>query len=551
MKLVCIILVTILLSSAKIYTSDLQISALPQIINSKFDEYPCTIFKDHLIFIRKKDEQFAPFSFHLNNFNQVFKFKIQEHYQRLKGSFLSIFETDNKNYILFSGKERNKQDFDIFLLVEKSNNKAQLFRKSEINTPLFDSYPQFVNNGAKVLYSREVADSIPNIDIFFATFENGEIVAPKPFSIVNTKENEITPFMDDGGNLYFARWDSTNYNLYKAERINDTLWGQPRLLPPPINSEYNEISPVVYNNKIFFASDRNKNGFDIFVANLCLPVLLQINFKESIKLFSNFDKIIILEENQNVIEQKYLGIESSLLYNLEPNKAYSIKIFNECTNESFFSTNFTTSCNDTSYTKYVVKYEVSNNLTKEQNIPFFLTGYYKPITKNNLNQLKKLFDYNLIGLDDSTSYVEYPSHQYYDYSERVKNALDEIVDHIGYFAHLFEKGCISKDKVFIIEIIGYADPRQFSPNARFFEESISDDEFGTYFPKGMQMTNDHLGKLRAYFTAKELNDLMISKFGKNFVENNIKWEIRSGGVINENEDYLLLRKVNVKIKFEE
>ncbi|MFN3307291.1 MAG: hypothetical protein ACK42Z_08930 [Candidatus Kapaibacteriota bacterium] len=551
MRLAYFILFNIVFLNTTIYTSDLQTTALPPIINSEFDEYPCTIYKDQIIFIRKKVEQFIPFSFHTSNFNQVYEFKIPGDYQRFKGSFLSIFEIDSNSYILFSGKEKNKQDFDIFLIVKKLNNKTQILKKLNISTPFFESYPQFLKNGANILYAQEIADSVPNVDIFLASVENGEILSSKPVSVVNTKENEITPYMDDRGNLYFARWDTNNYNLYKAEKINDTLWSEPRLLPPPINSEFNEISPVIHGNNIFFASDREKNGFDIFFANLCLPVLLQINFKESIKLFSNFDKIVILDENQNVIEQQYLGVESNLLYNLEPNKPYTIKIFNECTNESFFSTSFTTLCNDTSYTKYIVKYEVSNNLIKEKNIPFFLTGYYKPITKRNLNQLRKLFDYNLVGLDDSTSYIEYPTQQYYDYSEQVQKALDEIVNHIGYFAHLFEKDCISKDKAFVIEVIGYADPRQFSQNARFFEETVNDEEFGVYFTRGMQMTNDHLGKLRAYYTAKELNDLMIDKFGIDFVKNNIKWEIHAGGVINDNEDYLLLRKVNVKIKFEE
>ncbi len=528
----------------------LELAKLPNFINSQFDEFPCFIEKGNLVFIRKEKNSFLPFVTQLSNYSLVVKFNVPKEYQIFEGSFISFFHKDGSNYFAFSGKTKSNPNSDIWFLKQKKGSKKASLIHFNHNTKLFESHPQFSPDGKVLFFTAENEEPNKGTEIFFTNFEDETFGELQLLKEISTDQNEITPFVDKNGDLYFARYDTTNYNIYKAKKIGENQWAKPRLLPYPINTEYNELSPVVYEGKIFFATDRDNAGFDIFSANLCFPIFLEVNFIESPGLFSSYDKVILFDDNENTIEERYLGNNTSILFNLQPNINYQAKIYNECTKETYLTRKFKTLCIDTSFVKYVINFEISNNLTKEKNIPFFLTGYYKPITNNNLNQLKKLFDYNLIGKDDTTIYIEYPGKIYFEVSEKVEEALQDIIDHISYFAKVSKDGCISKEKKLKVEIIGYADPRPLSPKARFFEETIQDPYFNFYLEKGTSLNNELLSKLRAYFTAKELFILLTKEFGQEFVKSHIKWEIKGGGIIEKEEDYLLLRKVNIKINFE-
>lgn len=550
MKLTFCTILVFLLCFFTSRASGFNLQKLPLFVNSKMDEFPVSIQKGKLVFIKKEKNTFVPYEFNLYSFDDCKVLPIIKEYYKLSGSFLSFSERNHSKYVFFAGKSKDKKDLDIFCYKINENRKTTAI-SFPFNSNKFESHPQISLDGTIFVFSAENTENNAGTDIYLCTFENDNFSQPVPINEVNTSLIEITPFIDEQGNLFFARFDTTNYNIYKAERIGNNLWSKPKRLPYPINTDFNELAPVVHNGKIYFASDREKNDFDIYSANLCLPVFLEINLTESPNLFSSYDKIVLYDSLGNIINEKYLETSNSLIFNIEPNRTYRAKIFNECTNESYFDRIFTTSCLDTSILKYTLTFEISNNLTKEKNIPFFLTGYYKPITKYNLLQLKKLFDYNLIGNDDSTSYIEYPSKFYFDISDKIEEAIKEITDHINYFAKVSNLGCLPANKKLKIEIIGYADPRQLSQRSRFFEETIIDRDLNFYLERGASLNNDLLSKLRAYFTAKELKQNITSKFGSDFVRNSIIWEIKGGGTILDDEDYLLLRKVTIKVYFEQ
>jgi len=551
-KLVYFVLGLLFLSDI-IFSEDFQLQKLPTNVNTNFDEYPCFVYDNKLFFIRKEPKNFAPYLATLPSLKEILPFEMPKNYFKENGSFFSMFKGDTLQFFAFAGKNKKKNDIDIFIIEQNNFSKKANFLEFPYNSELFQSHPQFSKDGKFLIFSAESPQKNTGTDLFLLRFENGSLGDVQDIPTVNSLVNEITPSFDDYGNIYFARFDSTNYNIYFAPKIDSNIWGMPRKLPFPINTEYNELSPVIYNNTIYFASDRetSSKGFDIYSASLCLPVVLEVDFQESIDLFSSFDKIAIFKENGDLFEEKYLGVEAKIRFKLEPRTTYKVNIYNECTNEIYFSKVFSTQCIDSSYLVYKIPLLITNNLTKEINIPFFVTGYYKPITKRNLTQLKELFDYNFIGNNDSTSFIEYPSQLYFDVSESIEKVFEDIVNHIEYFANIYKKGCISKNKILKIETTGYADPRQLSPTARFFEETIDDQQLHFYLERGTPLNNDILSKLRAYYTAKEILDKLKQKVGVDFLKNYIRIEIKNGGTISEEEDYLLLRKVNIKISFEE
>jgi len=99
--------------------------------------------------------------------------------------------------------------------------------------------------------------------------------------------NGLACFSEDGKTLYFTSNRPGGYggfDLYKTVFINGR-WSTPVNLGPDVNTPGDEISPIVRNQKLYFASDYHKGfgGFDIFesilkggewteVLNLGLPI---------------------------------------------------------------------------------------------------------------------------------------------------------------------------------------------------------------------------------------------------------------------------------------
>jgi len=96
--------------------------------------------------------------------------------------------------------------------------------------------------------------------------------SPLPLSsTVNTAYRESTPFISrDGQFLYFSSTRPDGYggnDIYVARRLDDSWqnWSEPTLLPPPINSVYDDSQPFVneFTGYIYFTSRRDGTS-DIF-----------------------------------------------------------------------------------------------------------------------------------------------------------------------------------------------------------------------------------------------------------------------------------------------
>ena len=524
-------------------------------LNTLHDEFPCFRLNNKVIILQKPPNE-SPRLFKVDLNNPLFteSFPSPKTYLKFNGTFITFFSDSTFEFYIFSGKSKKKYDSDIFILKREIKTGKEELIPYPFNSNKFESHPHISKDGEILLFSTDMKEDGKETDIAISIFGNGKWSSPKILENVNSNLNEITPYLDKNGNLYFARYDTNNYNIYKAELLERWKWGIPRRLPYPINTESNEISPIVVDDKLFFASDRpeSSGGFDIFYYDLCLPVVLELNFTQSTNIFSSFDKIVISDTFNNIIDEKFLGTNSSLLFNLKPNKVYNIKIYNECSGQNIYQKTIETPCIDTLVVKFKISLNITNNLTEEINLPFFVSGYYKPITSKNLNQLKMLFDYNLIGLDDSTNYIENPKNKYDNLAPHIEESINKIVAKISQYINLFEKGCIEPKKRLKIQITGFADPRQISSKAKYFEESIQDDKFNLFVERGVTMNNLLLSRLRAYHTGKLIYELLKKEFSTQTLNNFLVWEIIGGGVAKDTEeDYLVLRMVKIKIEISE
>jgi tetratricopeptide (TPR) repeat protein len=100
---------------------------------------------------------------------------------------------------------------------------------------------------------------------------NGDMSSSKPF-LYNEMGSSINSIFlsPDGRSLYFASDRSGGYggfDLY-VSHLEKGTWSIPVNLGPEINTAYNEITPFIHDNKIYYASDnlQGLGGYDIYNA---------------------------------------------------------------------------------------------------------------------------------------------------------------------------------------------------------------------------------------------------------------------------------------------
>ena len=172
-----------------------------------------------------------------------------------------------------------------------------------------------------------------------------------------------------------------------------------------------------------------------------------------------------------------------------------------------------------------------------------------PNTKENLNDLRTKFQYNLIGTSPETQYIENPGEKYAEYAPVVELAIKQAADFIFRIIDNLSSNCLeNNEKSIAIRVTGYADPRVISEVAQFSDETINDEQFGINVTRGTSMDNQLLSKLRAYFTTKQFIKYLKEYENYEKLDKMIKWEIVGMGIDkSETRENLLKRRVNIEI----
>ncbi len=138
----------------------------------------------------------------------------------------------------------------------------------DLNSPYNNGPITFDSSGTFAIYCRNMvtgtktrgkAGEEGNIGLFSAEYKNGSWVNIKPFKYNNPSYSNITPFLtSDGRYLYFSSDMPGGFggtDIYKCEYENDG-WSNPINLGDVINTSGNEVSPFInLSGDLFFASD--------------------------------------------------------------------------------------------------------------------------------------------------------------------------------------------------------------------------------------------------------------------------------------------------------
>lgn len=148
-----------------------------------------------------------------------------------------------------------------------SHSKPKVFSRN-LNTPYNDGPIAFNNTGRKAIFSRNIdidsrkKDLIGrnnNLGLFLTELVDGKWTNIRPFKYNNELYSNTTPFLSpDRKYLYFASDRPGGFggsDLYRCEYI-DSSWAEPENLGAVINTKGNEVYPFINSaGELFFASD--------------------------------------------------------------------------------------------------------------------------------------------------------------------------------------------------------------------------------------------------------------------------------------------------------
>ncbi len=540
------------------------------VLNSELDDYSPTFFENSIYYTALLKETNEPEQILRSDMkNGVWTPSVKDNslpmgsYQ--KSGLPKFFNNIEKNRVemYFAGmsKTSKRKSSEILYSYRVDNKWNEPLPIVNLNTEKYESFPAISKDGKILIFASDRPKGYGDLDLYISRRnEDGSWGNPENMGEeINTVEAEKSPYLDEKGNLYFASkgYPGTGkYDIIKAVP-NNNGWTNAKALSIPINTEANESGPAIYKNKIYFDSDRRGGcgGKDIFAFDLCGPVFLDGIVKSEIQSIPLNGKIRLSDDNNKELLKLDVLDDGKFSLTLEGGKSYRLQYFNSCFPDYVPEQIINAECNDSVAVKYFASFVITGK-TKEfdfsaYNIPFFVSGYYMPNTRNNLESLRMKFSYNLLGSDSSTIYIENPGPEYDEYFEKVEIALDDATEFIVKIIKNLNEEC-KRDAMgkLKIKVTGFADPRPLSNLAKFQDESIIDQQFGMNIPKGSPMTNELLSLLRAYFTTKYLNEHFSDFDDSNLLENRIIWEIKGDGIDQSDKENRLKRRVYIVISVE-
>ena len=180
-----------------------------------------------------------------------------------KAKVKNVFDLDNTLGLFFA--ELHDGEWDSLVGFEYNN------IEYSITTPCFSP------DGHDLYFASDMPGGYGGTDIYRSTFANGEWSEPVNLGeIINTKGNEVYPFIASNGDLFFA--SDGHGGLGKKDiylsRFSDSEWIMPVHLDTPINSKNDDFGLITNQDfsEGFFSSDRGRTD-DIYQFSTLVPQL--------------------------------------------------------------------------------------------------------------------------------------------------------------------------------------------------------------------------------------------------------------------------------------
>ncbi|MCK9641324.1 MAG: OmpA family protein [Prolixibacteraceae bacterium] len=184
-----------------------------------------------------------------------------------------------------TGKKKNpvtgEFNADIYRAVynaeqKKWDNPKRIDESMMINTVDEEGAPAFDKSGNTIYFTRSISEKgvDAKVGIFESTLVSGSWSRPVKLSIGNDSLLAAHPSVSrDGNKIYFVSNRPGGFggnDIWMAEKVGESKWGEAKNLGPQINTAGNEMFPFIRDNgELYFSSDSHVGlgGLDIFKAS--------------------------------------------------------------------------------------------------------------------------------------------------------------------------------------------------------------------------------------------------------------------------------------------
>lgn len=316
-------------------SNDIEIEEFSKSINSKYHEGPVTFSKD---------------------FNKI------------------IFTRNN--YIKGKGRKSEKGINMLKLYsAEKKGNKWMNIEELPFNSNNFSTgHPAFSPENHRLYFVSDMPGGFGGTDIYSVDYIDGEWGSPVNLGAeVNTEGNEMFPFIDEVGNMYFASDGHAGLgglDIFYIEMGNGMPGSSAENMGAPINSEKDDFGLITdgRRTKGYFSSNRKRGYSDDNIYSFvrgCNKLKIKVSDNETGTPLVNADVLMIKNE---VTKEKYqTDSEGFVTVCLEPGIDFYFKVYKE------------------DYESSTITYgTLSSSFSKKQQISVFLEPSTIPLVKGRV-----------------------------------------------------------------------------------------------------------------------------------------------------------------------
>jgi outer membrane protein OmpA-like peptidoglycan-associated protein len=200
-------------------------------------------------------------------------------------------------------------------------------------------HPALTRDGKTMYFVSDMPGGLGGTDIYETKWENGNWTQLKNMGDkINTVGNEMYPFVDSLGNLYFSsngRKSLGGLDIFKASR-NGNQWATVDNLNYPINSNRDDFGFMIYPDQKTGYLSSNREGTDKIYEFILQASKVNISGKITSKVNGapvGGAKIEITDKARNITDTIYAAEDGSYAFALPPNTDFDITV----SKDGFFS----------------------------------------------------------------------------------------------------------------------------------------------------------------------------------------------------------------------
>lgn len=263
--------------SALIDTTNVTIRRLPETVNTKNSEFGHGIFNNELIFSSLRGDSVSEIEevYGTEYRTSIYKSKLEQESflpsEQIQELFIEKLNTGNGTFSLdgsrfyFSQCEENSYNYKCKIMVAQYSNGNWTYIDSLgpiINEPGANTTMPCIaeiDGSEALIFASNREDSKGGLDLYYSKIRNGnQYEKVRPIKAVNSLDNEITPWWDQGKNrLYFSSsWHNGfgGYDVFYSDY--DNQFSAPINAGIPTNSSANDLYYFKYWDTSYVTSNR-------------------------------------------------------------------------------------------------------------------------------------------------------------------------------------------------------------------------------------------------------------------------------------------------------